>query len=314
MPPETCTFADDGVTLAYEVHGRGDRTLVYLHGLLFDRHVNRRLAADLAAAGNRVVLLDLPGRTDTGRPGPARAYRVDAYARQVVRLLDELGAPRAVVGGVSLGACVSLHAAMLAPDRLEGLVLEMPVLEPAPVARWAIAPALALGSLLAPAWRAAGAATRLVPRRWAGPFGPLLAPVLSDPEELSSVVRGVLAGPLSPTAQERASIVQPALVIGHRGDQVHPFTDARLLAEQLPGGRLVQALSPLELRTVPWRLTTAIARFLDEVWETRDQAGHRDRASHRDQPEQAVIAEGATSGVRPSDVKPSAPTESGAPQ
>jgi len=44
-------------------------------------------------------------------------------------LLDHLGVPQAVVGGTSLGANVALEAAVLAPERVRGLVLEMPVLE-----------------------------------------------------------------------------------------------------------------------------------------------------------------------------------------
>ena len=36
MPHELRTFNDDGVTLSYEVFGKGDRVLVYLHGILLD--------------------------------------------------------------------------------------------------------------------------------------------------------------------------------------------------------------------------------------------------------------------------------------
>src|SRR4029450_10288039 len=46
----------------------------------------------------------------------------------VVGLLDHLGAPEAVVGGTSLGANVSLEVAVVAPDRVKGLIVEMPVL------------------------------------------------------------------------------------------------------------------------------------------------------------------------------------------
>ncbi|HEV2998256.1 MAG TPA: hypothetical protein VGX16_04055, partial [Solirubrobacteraceae bacterium] len=49
-------------------------------------------------------------------------------------------------------------------------------------------------------------------------------------------------------------------------DPVHPFSDAGMLAEELPNGRLVEADSLLELRLHPERLTEEIAAFLDEVW------------------------------------------------
>ena len=80
--------------------------------------------------GNRVVLLDLLGHGRSDKPRHTSAYRMDTYATQVFALLDELGAKEAVLGGMSLGANVSLFAADQHPHRVRGLVLEMPVLEP----------------------------------------------------------------------------------------------------------------------------------------------------------------------------------------
>ena len=53
---------------------------------------------------------------------------MDTYADHVVALLDHLGIDEAVVGGVSLGGNVSLLVAAQAPERVRGLVIEMPVL------------------------------------------------------------------------------------------------------------------------------------------------------------------------------------------
>ena len=57
-------------------------------------------------------------------------------------------------------------------------------------------------------------------------------------------------------------------MIGHRRDPVHPFSDAGMLADELPNGRLLVADSLVELRTKPQRLTAEIGDFLDEVWST----------------------------------------------
>jgi hypothetical protein len=64
----------------------------------------------------------------------------------------------------------------------------------------------------------------------------------------------------------------PALVLGHRRDPVHPFSDAGMLAEELPNARLLEADSLVELRLHPERLTEEIAGFLDEVWAPRKRA------------------------------------------
>jgi hypothetical protein len=55
-------------------------------------------------------------------------------------------------------------------------------------------------------------------------------------------------------------------VIGHPRDPVHPFSDADMLASELPHGRLIDADSIIELRLNPERLTAQIADFVDECW------------------------------------------------
>jgi len=121
------TLAYGQYRLCYEVYGSGDKVLVWLHALLFDGNLGRGLARRLAARGNRVVLLDLLGHGRSDKPRHAGPHRMDLYAEQVVGLLDELGVDQAVLGGVSLGTNVSLLATVRAPERVRGLVLEMPV-------------------------------------------------------------------------------------------------------------------------------------------------------------------------------------------
>ena len=123
------TLAYGQYQLSYEAYGSGDRVLVWLHALLFDATLGRSLARKLAARGNRVVLLDMLGHGRSDKPRHAAPNRMDLYAEQVLCLLDELGADQVVLGGVSLGTNVSLLTAVRAPERVRGLVLEMPVLE-----------------------------------------------------------------------------------------------------------------------------------------------------------------------------------------
>ena len=130
-------FSSADVQLYYEIHGHGPRVLVFMHGILMDSNMNRRLATDLAARGFRVVLLDLPGHGLSEKPKRASFHRMDTYAEHVVRLMDHLGLATAAVGGVSLGGNVSLLVAAMAPERVQALVIEMPVLE------WAV-PAAAI--------------------------------------------------------------------------------------------------------------------------------------------------------------------------
>jgi hypothetical protein len=107
---------------------------------------------------------------------------------------------------------------------------------------------------------------RRLPRTGIGPLDSFVTTLTLDPEETTAILHGMLAGPITPTYEERHAIAAPTLVIGHKIDFIHPFTDADHLARQLPLARLVEARSIIELRVAPERLTAHIAGFLDEVW------------------------------------------------
>jgi pimeloyl-ACP methyl ester carboxylesterase len=263
------SFTWNGRRLVYETYGEGDRLVVLLHGLLMDARLNRGVAQALAARGHRVVLLDLLGHGRSDKPRHAAEYRIDTYAEQVDGLLEHLGAREAVVGGVSLGANVALHLAASRPERLRGLLIEMPVLERAvPAAALTFVPALLAVHYAMPLVRAVSwVASRL--RRTGSPLvDSALAPLASPPEVTTAVLHGILVGPTVPTVDERRRIEVPALVLGHRADLIHPFSDADALARQIPRARLVEADSVIELRWRPERLLVEIDRFLTEVWSS----------------------------------------------
>jgi pimeloyl-ACP methyl ester carboxylesterase len=263
------SFTWNGRRLVYETYGEGDRLVVLLHGLLMDARLNRGVARALAARGHRVVLLDLLGHGRSDKPRHAAEYRIDTYAEQVDALLEHLGAREAVVGGVSLGANVALHLAARRPERLRGLLIEMPVLERAvPAAALTFVPALLAVHYAMPLVRAVSwVASRF--RRTGSPLvDSVLAPLASPPEVTAAVLHGILVGPTVPTVDERRRIEVPALVLGHRADLIHPFSDADALARQIPRARLVEADSVIELRWRPERLLVEIDRFLTEVWSS----------------------------------------------
>jgi pimeloyl-ACP methyl ester carboxylesterase len=268
--PTRHSFTWNGRRLGYESHGRGERIVVLLHGLLMDARLNRGAARKLAGRGYRVVLLDLLGHGASDKPVHAAEYRLDVYAEQVVGLLDHVRADRAVVGGLSLGANVSLQVAAHHPERVRGLIIEMPVLERAvPAAGLTFLPALLAVHYALPAARAVSWAARRATRGRNDLVAGLLAPVASPPEVTTAVLHGILVGPTVPTVEERRSIRAPALVLGHHADFIHPFSDAAALARQMPKARLVEARSIIELRTHPRRLLGEIGQFLADVWDAR---------------------------------------------
>jgi len=268
---EPGTFRHDDRSLAYRIYGEGPRVAVLLHGLLLSQRMHEPLARALAERGNRIVTLDLRGHGSSDRPPDMWRYAMGFFAQDVVALLDHLGVDEAVVGGTSLGANATLEVASLAPARLRGMVIEMPVLDNALLAcAVAFTPLMVALTFGEPVMKAVSRLTRLIPQRgvpWAANV--LLDTVRQDPAPSAAVLQGIFAGRTAPHRTERRTFTTPALVIGHHRDPVHPFSDAGLLAEELPNARLLEASSILELRVAPERLTREIADFIDECWRPR---------------------------------------------
>ena len=128
---------------------------------------------------------------DVGMEVAKRRVNAVPYVR-LEGLVDELDVDRVVLGGISLGTNVSLLAAAQAPERVRGLVLEMPVLETAaPAAALTFVPLLlqvryAQGPLRVVSW----VASRL-PSSGIGPLDSVISTIGSDPDEISAVLRGI---------------------------------------------------------------------------------------------------------------------------
>lgn len=273
-------FEHDGQRIAYSVYGEGPRAVLLLPGLLLSQRMQQPLAEALAARGNRVILMDPLGHGSSDRPHDMWRYSMATFGAQAVALLDHLEIPEAVVGGTSLGANATLEVAAAAPERLRGMLLEMPVLDNGLLgSALSFTPLLVALTFGEPVMKLVQRVARLVPRR---PL-PLVSEILvdwvsQDPGPSAAVLQGLFFGRIAPHRDIRRTFEAPALVIGHPRDPIHPFSDAGMLAEELPNGRLLNASSVIELRTRPERLTGEIADFVDACWAPRAARG-RTKAS-----------------------------------
>jgi len=265
------TFVDGefdwrGHRLTYSDYGEGQRALVLMHGLLMNRRMFDRLAPEMASRGHRVITIDVLGHGRSDRPQDMRLYNMPAFGEQLAALIDYLELDRPVVGGTSLGANATLEFAHAHPGKARALLLEMPVLDNALLgAALAFTPVLLGLRFARPALTPLAALLRRVPRsHHLVDIG--LDWLRQDPAASSAVLEGILFHRSAPPHDERVEINEPALVIGHPSDPLHPFSDAGMLVEEMPNASLIDANSILEWRLSPSRLDDLLAKFLDEAF------------------------------------------------
>jgi pimeloyl-ACP methyl ester carboxylesterase len=98
------------------IPGWGATVYMYRHG--FDA---------LARAGARVIAVDLRGFGLSDRPATRGAYTFDAYASDLLGVLDVLQLERPVIVGQSMGGGLALRFAVRHPDRVSRIALINPV-------------------------------------------------------------------------------------------------------------------------------------------------------------------------------------------
>lgn len=115
--------------LRVRVRGEGP-PLLWCHGIFFPMEVDDESTLGRALCDDdldlTVIRFDAPGH-GASPPGPdAEAHRWDVMARGVLELCDHLGLEDLALGGISMGAAVALHAALLAPARVRAMLLFAP--------------------------------------------------------------------------------------------------------------------------------------------------------------------------------------------
>lgn len=108
-----------------------------IHGLTRNSKDFEDVAPAIAAAGRRVLVLDVRGRGRSDRDPVPTNYHPGTYAADVIALMDALGIARAAFVGTSMGGLITMTLALIAPDRVAaGLLNDAgPELDPAGITR-----------------------------------------------------------------------------------------------------------------------------------------------------------------------------------
>ena len=111
----------DGVGIHYEVHGQGP-TVLLTHGY---SATGRMWDGQVEALRDRyrVLVWDMRGHGASDYPEQLDAYTERATVDDMAALLREVGAERAVIGGLSLGGYMSLAFNLRYPAMVQALML-----------------------------------------------------------------------------------------------------------------------------------------------------------------------------------------------
>jgi pimeloyl-ACP methyl ester carboxylesterase len=127
------TVSRDGVDISVLDAGEGF-PVVLAHGFPELSYSWRHQIAALAAAGCRVLVPDQRGYGLSSRPADLHDYDIEHLSGDLLALLDDIGEERAVFVGHDWGSLVVWQLALLAPERVAGVVgMSVPFVPRAPM-------------------------------------------------------------------------------------------------------------------------------------------------------------------------------------
>jgi pimeloyl-ACP methyl ester carboxylesterase len=225
--------------------------------------------------GIRLISMDCRAHGDTRPLGPLDKISMAAFADDVVALMDHLRVDAAVVGGISMGAAISLNLALRYPSRVLALILQRPAWLGSPLPDH-LKPLVYIGQLI----REHGAAAVLDIFKQSDVYERLL-------RESPDVAASALGQFTHPRAAETAirleritrdvpcedrawkSLNVPVLVLANRIDPIHPFEYGEVLAREIPNA---------EFREITPKSTSVEAHYADvrrEILGFLKSLGHR---------------------------------------
>jgi pimeloyl-ACP methyl ester carboxylesterase/predicted glycosyltransferase len=123
FPDLTGTLDRDGVTIAYEVHGEGEVTVLLLPAwAIADSRLWKANVAHLARRF-RVITYDPRGNGASDRPTDPASQGASLLVGDAVAVLDAVGVDRAVMVGNSFGTVLAYLLAAQHPERVLGTIM-----------------------------------------------------------------------------------------------------------------------------------------------------------------------------------------------
>ena len=122
-PVKKVYLPENEFTIAYTDEGKGDNTIILIHGLgsylrAWDKNIGE------LSKNNRVIAIDLPGYGKSSKE--PHSGMMTFYAGIVNELVKELKLNKVVIGGHSMGGQIGMTTYLKYPQIVKGLVLAAP--------------------------------------------------------------------------------------------------------------------------------------------------------------------------------------------
>jgi 3-oxoadipate enol-lactonase len=256
------------VAVSYTVDGAADAPVVVLSNSLGATRGMWDPQVPGLAERYRVVTYDTRGHGES--PAPVGPYTLDDLVDDLVALLDEVGAERAHVAGLSLGGMTAMRLAVREPQRVDRLALLCTSAKPDPQPFHDRAAAVRSGGTapLAPA-----VAARWLTPAYGAEHPELIARLESmiagaDDDGYAACCEVVAAVDLR---DDLARMTAPTLVIAGWQDLALPPEHQQLIADSIPGAELLTVSPAAHLANLeqPLEVTGALLGHFDAAGGTR---------------------------------------------
>ena len=267
----------NGINLYYETRG-GGFPLLMIYGLGGNLLGWREELLSLLADRYRLLLFDNRGVGRSDKPeGP---YSMAMMADDAAGLLESLGIERAHVFGISMGGMIAQELALRHPQKVVGLVLGCTTCG----VSHGIPTSQEVQALLRPdpslspeeedrRWREVAYPPAFVAanQAWCEAH---MRRKLQYPTPLHGYTAQLMAAATFDTCGRLPQIASPTLVITGAEDKVIPPANSDILAERIPGARLLKIPQAGHnfFNEKPEETAVAILSFLDEVMGNQQRA------------------------------------------
>jgi pimeloyl-ACP methyl ester carboxylesterase len=240
-------FKHDNIDFHYRSEGAG-LPFFFQHGL--GAELGQPFSLVQPPHGFRLLAFDVRAHGLTNPIGDPAKLRFNTLAEDLRALMDHLEIPKAIVGGISMGAGLALNFTLRFPERVLGLALSRPAWLDTPNP-WNVK----MFSLVAQLIREHGARRGQELFKQTAEYAELLqkwpdvanslALQFESPrvEETAFKLESIIRDTPNNDRQQWKSIRVPTLVLANRQDPIHPFGYGEILAQAIPGAELKEITS-----------------------------------------------------------------------